>query len=71
MMTIIVRSDRPKPESIDKMTDQQRADLRQSMAACAGTYIFDGKRIEHHIDVSWNEVWTGTTVVRDLKKEGN
>jgi hypothetical protein len=26
---------------------------------------------EHHIDISWNEVWTGTTVIREIKKEGD
>ena len=25
----------------------------------------------HHIDLSWNEVWTGTTVIRDVKIEGD
>src|SRR5262245_25025549 len=70
MMGLIVYSDRPKPESIDKMTDQQRADLFRTMAAYAGTYKFDGNKVEHHIDISWNELWTGTTVVRDIKKEG-
>ena len=41
------------------------------MLAYGGTYKFDGNKVEHHIDISWNEVWTGTTVIRDLKKEGD
>jgi Lipocalin-like domain len=41
------------------------------MVAYGGTYKFDGNKVEHHIDISWNEVWTGTTVIRDLKKEGD
>ena len=56
---------------VEKMTDQQRADLFRSMAAYGGTYKFDGKTVEHHIDISWNEVWTGTTVIREIKKEGD
>ena len=28
-------------------------------------------RVEHHIDISWNEVWTGTTVVREITKQGD
>ena len=71
MLVLIVRDDRPKPESVDKMNDQQRIDLFRSMTAYGGTYRFDGKRIEHHIDISWNEVWTGTTVVREIRKEGD
>jgi len=43
MLVLIVRGDRPKPESLAKMTDQQRADLFRSMTAYGGTYKFDGK----------------------------
>jgi hypothetical protein len=71
MMGIIVFSNRPRPESLDKMTDQQRADLFRTMLAYGGTYTFHGDRIEHHIDISSNELWTGTTVIRDIKKEGD
>ena len=71
MLVLIVRGNRPKPESIAKMTDQQRADLFRSMTAYGGTYKFDGKTMEHHIDISWNEVWTGTIQFRDVKKEGD
>ena len=71
MMGIVVFSDRPKPESLDKMNDSQRAELFRTMIAYGGTYKFHGDRIEHHIDISWNEVWTGTTVIRDIKKEGD
>jgi hypothetical protein len=38
------------------------------MTAYGGRYEFDGKTVQHHIDISWNEIWTGTTVVRELKK---
>jgi hypothetical protein len=70
MMVIITFSNRSKPESLDKLTDQQRADLFRTMLAYAGTYKFSGTQIEHHIDASWNEIWTGTTQVRDIKKDG-
>ena len=71
MMGMIVFSNRPKAESLDRMTDQQRADLFRTMIAYGGTYTFRGNSIEHHIDISWNELWTGTTVIRDIKKEGD
>jgi len=70
MMVIIVFSNRPKPESLDKMTDQDRANLFRTMTAYGGTYTFHGNRIEHHIDISWNELWTGTTVIRDIRRDG-
>ena len=73
MMVLITRSDRPKPDSIDndKMTDEQRSRLFSSMFAYSGTYKFDGETIEHHIDGSWNQVWTGTTQIRNVKKDGD
>src|SRR3954468_11177558 len=70
MMAIIVRHPRPKPESVEKITDQERADLLRTMTAYAGTYKFDGSKVEHIIDVSMNEVWTGTTQVRSVKRDG-
>ena len=54
MLVLIVRGNRPKPESLAKMTDQQRADLFRSMTSYGGTYKFDGKSIEHHIDISYS-----------------
>ena len=71
MMVLITRSDQPKPDSTDKMTDEQRSRLFSSMLAYSGTYKFDGKTIEHHIDGSWNQVWTGTTQIRNVKKDGD
>ena len=62
---------RPKPESFAKMTDQESADLLRTMTAYGGTYAFVGNKVEHHIELSWNEFWTGTTVVRDVKSEGD
>lgn len=71
MQVLIVRGNRPKAESVEKLTDQQRIELFRSLTAYSGTYKFDGKSVEHHIDISWNEVWTGTTQIRDVKKEGD
>ncbi len=70
MMAIITFSNRQKPESLEKLTDPHRADLFRSMAAYGGTYTLRGNSIEHHIDISWNEAWTGTTVIRDIRKDG-
>jgi hypothetical protein len=71
MMVLLTQTGRPRADSIEKMTDQQREQLYSSMIAYAGTYKFDGKTIEHHIDISWNELWGGTVQVRDVKKDGN
>jgi Lipocalin-like domain len=71
VMVLLVRGVRPKPASLDTMTDQQGAELFRSMLAYAGTYTFDGTTVQHHIDISWNELWTGTTLVRDVQKDGD
>ena len=69
-MVLIIRGDRPKPESFEKMTDQHRIALFGSMTAYAGAFTFDGKTVQHHIDISWNETWTGTTQIRDVHRDG-
>lgn len=69
-LALITNGDRPKPDSVEAMTDQQRADLHRTMSAYGGTYRFDGKMVEHHVDLAWNEVWAGTTVVRDVAEDG-
>ena len=71
MLVLVIKDDRPKPASIQKATPEQQAALFRSMLAYGGTYKFDGTRIEHHIDISWNELLTGTTVIRDVRKEGD
>jgi hypothetical protein len=71
MLVLIVSDNRLKPESLAQITDKQQADLFRTMCAYGGTYKLDGETVEHHIDISWNEIWTGTTVVRAVKKEGD
>jgi hypothetical protein len=68
---LITYDGRPKPESIEKMTDHQRADLHRTMTAYGGTYTFDGSKVVHHLDLSWNEVWAGTTNIRDIQRDGD
>jgi hypothetical protein len=71
MFVVIIRGQRPKADSMAKMTDQQRADLFRSMTAYTGTYKFDGKDVVHNIDLSWNELWTGTNQIRHVQRDGN
>jgi hypothetical protein len=70
MLVLIVRNPSPKPNSIVGMTDQDRAALLRTMTAYGGTYEFDETTIKHHIDISWNEVWTGTTEIRSVTRDG-
>src|SRR3954471_15843014 len=54
VLVLIVRAPRPRPEALDKITDQQRVDLHRTMTAYGGLYKFDGSKVEHSIDISWN-----------------
>jgi Lipocalin-like domain len=70
VIVLIVRNPRPRPEGAEKITDAQRIDLFRSMTAYAGTYKFDGKTVEHSIEISMNEVWSGTKQVRTVTQDG-
>jgi hypothetical protein len=70
MMVLNLVGQRPKPASAEAMTDEQRNQLFRTMIAYAGTYTFDGHSMFHHIDISWNELWTGTTQVRTVARDG-
>jgi len=69
MQVIIVSDQRSKPghAAIAEMTDQERKDLLMTLTAYAGTYSFDGKTVTHHIELSWNQVWSGTDQIRDVR----
>jgi Lipocalin-like domain len=69
MMVLIVQQDRPKP-TFKSITDQDKIGLFDSMAAYCGTYSFDGKTVVHSIDVSYNQILTGTQVIRTVRVEG-
>ena len=71
MLVVLIRSPRPHPENLEKMTDQDRIELFRTTTAYSGTYKFDGKIVEHSIDISWNEYWTGTKQVRTVERNGD
>ena len=70
MYAIGVVEDRPKPRDL-LPTDEEKVKLQGSMFAYAGTYTADGEKVVHHVDISWNQSWTGTDQVRFYKLNGN
>jgi hypothetical protein len=70
MYAIGVVEDRPKPRDLVP-TDEEKVELQGSMFAYAGTYTADGEKVVHHVDISWNQSWTGTDLVRFYKLDGN
>jgi Lipocalin-like domain len=68
-LSFTVSEKRPKPESVAKMTDQQRIELFNTMNAYAGTYKLDGNKLTYRFDLTHNEV-TERASVREIKIEG-
>ena len=50
---------------------EERAALWETLAAYSGTYRLDGSRFAVLVDVSANEMWNGTTQMRNWRLEGN
>ena len=70
MYAIITWENRVKPHDLIP-TDQERLELYRTMVAYGGTYEVDGDKVVHHVDISWNQSWTGTDQVRFFKLDGN
>ncbi|MGZ6236694.1 MAG: lipocalin-like domain-containing protein [Syntrophales bacterium] len=68
---LIVSDKRPKVPDLAKLTDPERVELFKTMIAYSGKYTFDGKTLKIRLDISWNENWTGTELVRHVKFEGD
>jgi hypothetical protein len=66
VMVLVLRGGRKKPADLVP-TEAEKVALYDSMFAYAGTYSLEHEKVLHHIDMSWNEVWTGTTQIRFLK----
>src|ERR1700730_3223646 len=66
MMGLVVHETRSPPK-----VDEDRINLHKYMYAYSGRYTVEGEKVVHHVDVSWNESWTGTDQVRFVKLEGD
>jgi hypothetical protein len=71
MSAILAMSERSRSAGTSRATDAERAALFDTFAAYAGTFTVEGGRVTHHVDVSWNEEWTGTDQVRYFRIEGD
>ena len=70
MTAVLVRGQRATPSGA-VATEAEKAQLYDGLMAYSGAYTVDGDRIRHMVDVSWNQVWTGTTQVRQFVLEGD
>ena len=70
MYAIITWENRTAPRDVVP-TDEERIKLFSTMISYAGTYTFDAEKVIHHVDISWNQNWTGTDQVRFYKLDGD
>ena len=69
LLLLSVDSARRKPAG-EVPTAAEAEALYRSMIAYAGTYTVEGNKVTYHLDVTWNESWTGSDQVRFWKVEG-
>ena len=70
MIALITRGDR-KAAADGRPTPAEAEALFRSMLSYAGTYTIEGSEVTHHVDISWNESFTGGAQKRHFKLEGN
>ena len=69
MYAIFTRKDRIMPADAVP-TDEEGVQLLGTMVAYAGTFTLEPEKVTHHIDISWNQAWTGTDQVRYYQLDG-
>lgn len=70
MSAVLVKESRARPAATVP-TDAESVELYRGMIAYAGSYSIDGYMITQHIEVSWNQAWTGTTQLARFNLQGN
>jgi Lipocalin-like domain len=63
VMVLVLKRDRQTPAG-PVPTSEEKITLYDSMFAYAGTFTVDQEKVVHHIDMSWNQAWTGTHQIR-------
>jgi Lipocalin-like domain len=70
MYAIITWENRIAPRDVVP-TNDERVKLFSTMISYAGTYTFNAEKVVHHVDISWNQNWTGTEQVLFYKLDGD
>jgi len=69
MYAIFTRHDRVTPHDVVP-TDEEGVQLLGTMVAYAGAFFLGDQVVVHHIDISWNQTWTGTDQIRHFVLDG-
>ena len=70
VLVVVTAGDRARPAELVP-SPQEKVGLYDSLFAYGGTFNFDGAKVTHHIDISWNEAWCGTHQVRFAQLDGD
>jgi hypothetical protein len=70
-MNALIVSEGRKPPAGDVPTVAEKAGLYDGVVAYAGTWSIAADKVTHHVDISWNQAWTGTDQVRQFRIEGD
>jgi hypothetical protein len=63
---LIIKNNRARPKQLPP-SDEEKVALFDTMFAYSGCYTVESDRVVHHVDLSWNEAWSGTDQVRFCK----
>jgi hypothetical protein len=69
VMVLVLKANRNRPAALIPTLEEKLA-LYDTMFAYSGTYTVYPDRVIHHLDMSWNEAWSGTEQVRFGKIDG-
>lgn len=70
MMLMLTWADR-KPPANEPPSAAERAALHESLIAFAGRYSIEADRLVFHIEMSWNEAWSGHDHPRTFTVRGS
>ena len=60
-----------RPDRKPATNDADSAALLKSLMVYTGKFTIDGDKLTTYVDLSWNEIFTGTAQVRFFKLEGD
>jgi hypothetical protein len=66
---LITKNSRARPKRLPP-SDEEKIALFDTMFAYSGAYTVESDRVVHHVDLSWNEAWSGTDQVRFCRVDG-
>jgi hypothetical protein len=70
MLALLVRGDRKRPSGFP-VSKEEAAGLFRGLVSYGGRWEVKGDEVFHHVDISANEIWTGTEQQRFYRFDGD